>query len=654
MTVPELVDAAIVQDVMQCMAIAAPLGYNDRFESHGARTPASPAQGYRRMFRSKRLPFLPLTLAVLIAGCSSAPQQLGDLPRTPQASAEKLLEDADRRSGAEANLLRLYAAQAASDAGAHEQTLSILERIPQSDLPTDQQIRFSQLQAISAMALNEPKMALRALRHPSISQIDSLPLDEQLRIQQLQAEANDQVGEYLKAAQQRIFIHSLLPVEEQAANQQAIWQGISKMPLANLQAAAATSTGELAAWLELALIDQELSNLDLQVRALKQWQEDNPSHPAALELPGSLSQLVELHSSRPQHIALLLPFQGQLANAGQALRDGFLAAQYQAYSQGLDQPEVSLYDSTAYTDLDAFYRQAIADGVEWVIGPLEREQVSRLAAMPELPLPTLALNYTESATPEGKALFQFGLAPEDEARSAATQAWAQGHRRMAALTARTEWGERAYQAFQQAWQEMGGVLVAREVVDEPAAMAGQIGEMLRIRQSEQRGRQLQRVLGSSVVVQPTPRQDLDALFITAGPLQARQIMPTLAFQYAADLPVYATSHVYQVGNEQNNDLDGILVAETPWLLTRSDSLYDSVTQNWPQAGGALGRLYAMGIDAQRIFTRLGQMQQYPETTVNGATGILSLSSDGRIRRELSWGVIQEGRLAESPALLPAP
>lgn len=640
---------------MQRMAIAAPLGYNDHFESHGARASASPAQGYRRMFRSKCLPALPLTLTILIAGCSSAPQQLGDLPRTPQSSAEKILADADRRSGAEANLLRLHAAQAASNAGSHEQTLLILERIPQSDLPTDQQIRFSYLQARSAMALNEPKIALRALRHPAIGQIDGLPMDEQLNIQRLKADALDAVGEHLKAAEQRIYIHNLLPTDQQTANRQAIWQGINGMPLADVRAAAATSTGELAGWLELALIDKELNNLDLQVRALKQWQDKYSAHPAAQALPASLAQLVELHSSRPQHIALLLPFQGQLAGAAQALRDGFLAAQYQAYSEGVEQPEVSLYDSTVYTDLGAFYRQAVADGVEWVIGPLEREQVSRLATMNELPLPTLALNYTDNPIPAGQALYQFGLAPEDEARSAAAHAWAQGYRRMAALTAKTDWGQRAYQAFQQSWEDMGGVIVGREIMDEPAAMAGQIGELLRISRSEQRGERIQRVLGSSVVVQPTPRQDLDALFITAGTLQARQIMPTLAFQYAGDLPVYATSHVYQAGEgSQNTDLDGILVAETPWLLSRSDSLYNSVTQNWPQATGALGRLYAMGIDAQRIFSRLPQMQQYPGTTINGATGILSLSADGSIRREVSWGVIRNGELTESPALLPMP
>ena len=66
-----------------------------------------------------------------------------------------------------------------------------------------------------------------------------------------------------------------------------------------------------------------------------------------------------------------------------------------------------------------FYREAQADGVDWVIGPLERDQVTRLANLGEIPLPTLALNYTDQMTQADQTLFQFGLAPEDEARSAA-------------------------------------------------------------------------------------------------------------------------------------------------------------------------------------------------------------------------------------------
>lgn len=595
----------------------------------------------------KRLPILSLALALLLAGCASPPQSLSELPRTPQASAEKILADADKQTGAEANLLRLYAAQAASDAERPQQVLSILERIPQSELPLDQQVRFSTLQARSALALDRPDMALRALRHPSMGQLDSLPMTDQVAIQRLRALALGSAGEPLKAARERVFMHGILSAGERDANRQAIWENLQQVPTDELAQAAQNADDELRGWIELALIEREFRNLDLQVQAIKSWQEQNSAHPATRPLPDSIRQLIELHASRPQHIALLLPFEGPLASAAEALRDGFLAAQYQAQSKGLDQPRISLYDSTAYANLDQFYAQASADGVQWVVGPLDRDRVGRLATRESLPIPTLALNYAEREGPYPQGLFQFGLAPEDEARSAATQAWEQGHRQMAALHTSTDWGQRAYQSFRRSWEEMGGVLIGRIIIDKPSEISGQIADLLQIRQSEQRGQRIARALDGNVAVQPTPRQDLDALFIAVNPQQARQIKPTLAFQYAAELPVYATSHAYQVGmdRQQNADMDGIMVAEIPWLLTRDDRLYDQVTSNWPQAQGPLGRLYAMGIDAQRIFVRLPQMQQHPSTRINGATGQLTLAADGRIHRNLSWGVMERGQLS---------
>ena len=88
----------------------------------------------------------------------------------------------------------------------------------------------------------------------------------------------------------------------------------------------------------------------------------------------------------------------------------------------------------------------------------------------------------------------------------------------------------------------------------------------------------------------------------------------------------------------------MLIAEIPWLLEQNDPLYSDVTDNWPQAGGALGRLYAMGVDTQRIFARLPQMREYPDTRIEGATGELTLDSTGRIQRLLPWGQIRNGVL----------
>ncbi len=602
------------------------------------------------MPRTLRLSALSIAFSWLVVGCSSQPTQLDDLPRTPQASVDQLLKDADREEGAEADLMRLYAAQAAMQNGDAERTQQILQRVPQSRLPTEQQIRFSELQAQSLLALGDNAGALRAIQHPSIQQLDSRPLEDQLRVQQLRADIYDANEKPIDAARERMFINSLLPVSAQNNNQQAIWDSLSKASTPALQQAATSATGEFAGWVQLALINRQNSNLDLQIQSLQAWRETYPNHPANSKLPDAMEQLQELQASRPTHIGLLLPFSGPLANVAQALRDGFLAAQYQAQSQGIEQPQVSLYDSTQYVDTLQALNQAKAEGVQWVIGPLEKDKVAYLAGLPELPLPVLSLNYSEQQSNNALTFYQFGLAPEDEARSAAIRAWEDGRRRMATLTTNDDWSQRANYAFKQQWEALGGELLGQEIVDQPATVANQMGDLLKIRQSERRANNIQGILGD-VKAQPTPRQDLDALFLAATPLQARQIKPTLAFQYAADLPVYATSHSYQVdpSGAQNTDLDGLLVAETPWLLDQDDPLYSSVTSNWPQAAGPLGRLYAMGIDAQRIFSRLPQMRQYPDTRIDGATGLLSLGQGGRIQRDLAWGQIQDGLL--EPAVL---
>ena len=586
------------------------------------------------MFRMIRLPLTGLILATLIVGCTAPVRQLSDLPAATDTPVADILRRAERRDGAEANLLRLHAAQTAWHRDQRDQVSGILAMIPQSDLPRDQQQLFSELQARSALAAGQPTAALRALRHPSLDRFDDLPAHRQLDLQLLRAESMSASGEHLNAAQERIFIHGMLPDSARQQNLDSIWDALSQAPVEQLRTASATASGETAGWLSLALIQREHGNLDLQVHALQQWQAQHPEHPAASTPPEGISRLLELHARRPQHIALLLPFDGHLAGAADALRDGFLAAQYNALGQGLEQPQISLYDSGHYSDPLQFYRQAQAEGVQWVIGPLDRQLVGRLAALPELPLPTLALNYADDSASAPAGLFQFGLAPEDEARSAATRAWEDGHRQMAILANREDWGSRAAQAFAAEWQALGGAVTGYEVIDQPAAIAGQIASLLRANTGSQPGGQL------------------DALFLAANPLQARQIKPTLVFQYAGDLPVYATSHAYRLSihGASNEDIDGLTIAEIPWLLHNSDYLYDTVVDSWPAAAGPLGRLYAMGVDAQRIFNRLLQMQEHPHTRIEGATGTLSLDATGRIRRELSWGQIVDGQLHPVGAL----
>src|SRR5699024_2807562 len=235
-----------------------------------------------------------------------------------------------------------------------------------------------------------------------------------------------------------------------------------------------------------------------QKKAITQWTEQYPQHPAATMLPDALRQLQRLEVTQVQSIALLLPSQDPNQNVVTALRNGFFAAHYIAKASGEATAKIRVYDSSNIASMDAFYQQATTDGVDLVVGPWEKQLVSQLAGRTQLPIKTLALNYADTEQHTPKQLFQYGLAAEDEARVAADRAWADGLRRAAALVPANAWGERVLDAFSSHWQALGGELIATQKINQPAELAGQIAELFQLRESEQRAQQLQATLGTPI------------------------------------------------------------------------------------------------------------------------------------------------------------
>ncbi|SDH82838.1 hypothetical protein SAMN05216603_114115 [Pseudomonas benzenivorans] len=593
-------------------------------------------------------PLSALCLAGLLVACASPPSStLGELPRTPEASIEQLLQQAGDSPSEEANLLRLSAADLAYRQKKFGRAASILDLVKLDDLKPAQQVYASTLAAELALARDMPKAALKALAHPSLARLAELPVEQQVRTQLARAAALQEDGQTLAAAQERIFIAPLLHDQAAANNHATIWTLVASLPDEQLQAA---GDSDLAGWLALARAAKTTGTLQQQQAAIDDWRARHPGHPAALSLPESLSKLQELSSQPLTEIALLLPQEGQLAAVARALRDGFLAAHYQAQQAGQKPPNIQFYDSSRLRSMDEFYQQAQAAGVQLVIGPLEKPLVTQLGAREQLPITTLALNYSETSQEGPAQLFQFGLAAEDEAREAARRAWADGMRRAVALVPRGEWGDRVLAAFRQSWQAAGGSLIAAEHVDQPVELARQIAELFQLRQSEARAKKLQNTLGVAVAAQPARRQDVDFIFLAATPQQAQQIKPTLAFQYAGDVPVYATSHLFTGNHDpaQYLDMNGIRFCETPWLLDSNDPLRQQVASQWPQAGGSLGRLYAMGVDAYRLAPRLNQLKALPDTRLDGLSGSLSLNPAQRIERQLPWAEFRDGRVQRLP------
>ncbi|WP_434701602.1 penicillin-binding protein activator [Pseudomonas sp. D1-36] len=588
-----------------------------------------------------------LCLAALLAACASSPSSsLGELPRTPDASIEQLLEQATQSKNPEkAALLRLSAADLAYRQGNAGQSAQILQQVPLEQLKPGQQIFASTLSAELAMTRNQPKAALTSLGHPSLQHLGEMPVEQQVRTGTVRARALEADGQTLAAAKERIFIAPLLEGEAAAKNHEAIWSLIASLPTDQLQ----PTTDDLGGWLSLAKAVKTAGTLEQQQAAIDSWREQNPKHPAALQLPTPLVKLKELASQPLSKIALLLPQNGPLASVAKALREGFMAAHYQAQQAGQKPPSIQVYDSASLTSMDEFYRKAQADGVQLVVGPLEKPLVKQISLRPQLPITTLALNYSEGEQGPPQ-LFQFGLAPEDEAREVSRRARADGLHRAAAMVPKGEWGDRVLKAFSQDWQANGGTIVAIERVDQPVQLAQQIADMFQLRQSEGRAKSLQSTVGTAVAAQPSRRQDIEFIFLASTPQQAQQIKPTLNFQYAGDVPVYATSSVFSVSGDQNqyNDMNGVRFCETPWLLDANDPLRQQVTAQWPQAGGSLGRLYAMGADAYRLAPRLGQLKALPDSRIEGLSGSLAISPTQRVQRQLPWAQFINGQVQRLP------
>ena len=346
---------------------------------------------------------------------------------------------------------------------------------------------------------------------------------------------------------------------------------------------------------------------------------------------------------QPKKIALLVPMQGRLAEAGIAVSDGFFASYYQSGNNNL--PKVSRYDSSQ--DPAAAYQQAVNDGAELIIGPLDKDSVNTISQLPSLKVPLLSLNYPDQQPAQPLANFyQFGLAVEDEGRQAARQAMLNGHSRALIVSTPQEVSERSAQAFATEFQQLGGTITGKTNFASLDKFSENFSQVMLLNESKARAILLQQQLGTKLEFTPRRRADVSMIFIAVTPEQARQIKPTLVFQYANNIPVYATSSIYSgtVDAIKNEDLNGVLFNTLPWVFDTANPVKQAIAQT-SKSAAVYGRLHALGADAFQLSSRLAQLKQAPHTKIEGATGTLQLMPDGRIEREQMWARFNQG-LAE--------
>ncbi len=613
--------------------------------------------------RFTRLLLLPAIVLLFLTACQPVQGPLGraqptEIETVPaetegqyQQAAEQYLKLAADHEGERQSLYFLRAAELFWQTGQVEQANTALQQVKQQLLSDNKRFTAAVLAAQIALFNSQAEAALAALADIDAS---GLSADDRVKLLKLRSDAYTLTSNWLEKANTHLQLEELL--SDQAAieqNRETLWQTLMQMtPQALDLYNPGYPPSDDSGWFALAYaIKAYQDNPETLEVALEDWRRTYPNHPAD---PSLYKDSIKVSGTRlPEQIgdiAVMLPADGPFVEAAKAIKQGIIAAHYASGdSSRLHFFDVDTDPYSGRSNVDQLYQEAISRGAGIVIGPLQKPSVEALAKLPELPVPVLALNRVEPSF-QRPNLFQFGLAPEDDAMAVADFARLQGYQNAAILAPQGEWGDRVAGAFSQAWREQGGnILSVASYKESENDFRDTLIPLMGLDVSEQRYRALQRTLDRSLDYEPRRRQDIDFLFLVARPLKARQLVPQLKFHRSGDLPLIATSHAYsgQPDPQHDIDLNELIITDIPWMFetkANQDQAYQAVQSQTQGKPGGLLRLYAMGVDAYRLIGELNQLSRSPEQTYKGATGDLSINDMGQIEREMRWGRFKQGSL----------
>ena len=414
-------------------------------------------------------------------------------------------------------------------------------------------------------------------------------------------DAYEAQGNVLYALEQGGKLESLLSLDALPEHQARLWTLISGQPRAVLVEMRGESADPVAqGWIDLALA---ASYADNKSRNVEQWRTAYPDHPVTTSLLAQIVQSATVENppvplaAYPAKIGLLLPLDNPMfQDAAQAVKAGFMAAIG-------TQAEVKVYSTGNAEAAVLAYQQAITDGVQFVVGPLTREETTALVSQ-TLTVPVLFLNLPDTEVKPIDNLYYFGLSVEGEVRQLSTYLRAQGVQTALVVTESTPLGRRMELTFVEHWRSVGGNVTAQLVIPEAVDKLGEI-------RGEARG------------------HAADIIFLAAGVDQARKVRPYLD----AAIPTYGTSHVYDgtPKSDQNLGLEAVHFVDMPWMVTpeRTDFSTYERTGNINQS-----RFYALGLDAARVLPILLSHPQPESQLLEGATGSIMLGNNGILQRKL--------------------
>ncbi|KRG42018.1 LppC family lipoprotein [Stenotrophomonas pictorum JCM 9942] len=521
----------------------------------------------------------------------------------PREAAQQLEAQAGAARGAAKSQLLADAAFAWHEAGDSARARMLMAQVQMRQLGGASRQRFSLLGAELALQDKQPAAALQALGERP----EQLPVALQARWHLARAQAFEASGDAFNAAADRARAAVALSGSARADNQRAITRLLAGLDDATLgsRTAALPAGDPLYNFAGRALIARGLP-LPRPFDRDAAWQLDTGKRPPA-----------EADGYRPPlKLAVLLPLSGNMATAAAPVRDGLLAGYY---GETRRRPQIDFLDTKGTAaGASAAYDKAAADGADFIVGPLGREEVDALFQRDQLPVPMLALNRGKDTPPPGNAAFS--LAPEDDGIIAAEYLLGRERGNVLIIASNDDAGRRASAAFKERFNERGGKVAASISVGD---VPGDIGAQLR------------------------QANGVDAVFLAVKGNQARALSPQLALAGLSAVSRIGTSQLLSnTGKaEEDSALDGIVFPGEAWTARGVAGLpaASSLAATLPTARGGAARLFAFGHDAWKISAYLEKLANATQGGLQGATGSLLLDGFGNVIRTPAWSSFSGGR-----------
>ncbi|MFO7787855.1 MAG: penicillin-binding protein activator [Halospina sp.] len=591
-----------------------------------------------------RLPVLTVFLLLFVAGCAVEPVST---PEQQPTTIQGLLSGAaDTNDASLRRQYQLKAAEMLQTDGEYATARSLLDAMDPDQLDDELRDRYLWLSSRDAVERGDADAA-QALADQLDPELPlRLPAEQRASVFESVAGVYELAERHLPATQTLILWSGSDARQPDMLNER-IWSSLREVPRAELEPVAERSSDYLArGWLELALALAAHDQHEVEARseAIRNWKRAWPDHDAATPFPGELALLRDFDELRPESVALALPLSGPLAGAGEAVREGFLAAYYQDLADPeRTTPAITLHDTHAST-FSGIYGELLETDPDLVVGPLSKEGVQELTSLPALTVPVLALNYHREALITPENLFQFGLGSEDEMRAIARRLEQDGHSNVLAFLPEGDWGERMEKALRRAADEQAITLLETIQYAGDSNLNQVVAEGFNINQSRRRANALMRLTGTSMRFEPRRRQDMDAIVLLASPENARQLNPLFSFYYGSDLPVYGSSLLYRGSPDpaRDSDLAGIRFTDIPWVLRDAPPERDILQSLFPALGDNYDRLFALGFDSYRLSHQIQLLRGIEAYRYQGVTGMIRNSGNGSFQRTPDWAVFRRG------------